>query len=78
MPRGFKLTSETPKYDDLLEPKTINERMDIANRWADGEESLRNERPRSPKDNAFDGGDPFDSGRRSGTDQRKKAQALRL
>ena len=46
--------------------------MDITNRWADGEESLRNERPRSPDDNAFDGVDTFDSARRSGTDRRRK------
>ena len=31
-------------------PKTIGEMMEIANRWADGEESLRNDRARSPRD----------------------------
>ena len=32
-------------------PKTISEMMEIANRWADGEESLRSDRARSPKNN---------------------------
>ena len=36
-------------------PKTIGEMMEIANRWVDREESLRNDRARSPKDD----GDPF-------------------
>ena len=30
-------------------PKTIGEMMEIANRWADGEESVRGDRARSPK-----------------------------
>ena len=55
-----------------MKPKTVSELMHITNRWADGEESLQNEHPRSPEDNAFDGGDPFGSGRRSGADRRRK------
>ena len=46
--------------------------MDIANRCADDEELLCNERPRSPEDTAFDGPDLFDSGRRGGSDRRRK------
>ena len=30
-------------------PKTIAEMMDIANRWADGEESVKGDRGRSPR-----------------------------
>ena len=32
------------------EAKTIGEMMEVANRWADGEESLRNNQARSPRD----------------------------
>jgi hypothetical protein len=33
-----------------IEPKTVSELMDIANRFADGEDACNNKRTRSPKD----------------------------
>ena len=48
--------------------------MDIANRWADGEDSLRNERDHTPDDDDTDARYPTDSGRRGGrnSDRRRK------
>src|SRR5664279_4111160 len=55
-------------------PKTVGHLMDIANRWADGEESVRDERAQSLEYDGFDPSDPNDPARRGGRngDRRRK------
>jgi hypothetical protein len=48
-----------------IKPRTVSELMDIANRFADGEDACNNKRTRSPED---DRGNRYNSQRRrSGT-----------
>ena len=51
--------------------------MDIANRWADGEESVRGERAQSPEYDRLDARDPGDSVRRGNrnSDRRRKRKS---
>jgi hypothetical protein len=35
---------------DIIKPKTVSDLMDIANRFADGEDGCNNKRTRSPED----------------------------
>jgi hypothetical protein len=44
-----------------IKPKTVSELMDIANRFADGEDACNNKRTQSPKDNR---GNMYNSQRR--------------
>ena len=57
-----------------VKPKTIGHLMDIANRWADGEDSLHRNRARSPDDDDADARYPTDTGRRRdrNSDRRRK------
>ena len=51
--------------------------MDIANRWADGEDSLHSNRARSPDDDDADARYPTDTGRRRdrNSDRRRKRKS---
>ena len=55
-------------------PNTVSQLMDIANRWADGEDSVKNERLRLPENDNNDSRYSHDVGRGSGrnNDRRKK------
>jgi hypothetical protein len=46
---------------DRIKPKTVSDLMDIANRFADGEDACNNKRTRSPED---DRGNRYNSQRR--------------
>jgi hypothetical protein len=55
-------------------PKTITHLMEVANRWADGEDSMRGERDYTPEEDNVDARYSADPGRRSSrnSDRRRK------
>ena len=55
-------------------PTSVSQLMDIANRWADGEDSVINECLRTPEDDNNDSRYPHDAGRGNGrnSDRRRK------